>query len=143
MGSWTILIHLRLLSLMHLSYEYGHRKSDCPNERVIKCRNCEEVGHVSRECPKPTDWSKVQCRNCKVYGHTVKRCPEPVFENTSGFSGGGSDNGTGVGASGSWNTGGGTVAAEGNWAEVSADINIDTAGGSDDHWGSTESGVAW
>lgn len=22
------------------------------------------VGHMSRGCPKPTDWSRVQCKNC-------------------------------------------------------------------------------
>lgn len=31
---------------------------DCPEPRVIRCRNCEEEGHLSRECPKPKDWSK-------------------------------------------------------------------------------------
>lgn len=30
-------------------YNYGHRKSECPNERVMKCRNCDEIGHMSRE----------------------------------------------------------------------------------------------
>ena len=39
-----------------------------PNERVTKCRNCDEIGHESRDCPKPKDWSRVQCNNCKEYG---------------------------------------------------------------------------
>jgi hypothetical protein len=30
----------------------GHRKQDCTNERVMICRNCDEVGHTGRECPK-------------------------------------------------------------------------------------------
>ncbi|KAF1974139.1 hypothetical protein BU23DRAFT_118180 [Bimuria novae-zelandiae CBS 107.79] len=30
-------------------YEYGHRKSECTKERVMKCRNCEEIGHMSRD----------------------------------------------------------------------------------------------
>ena len=32
---------------------------DCPNEKKLVCRNCDEEGHLSRECPKPRDckWS--------------------------------------------------------------------------------------
>ncbi|KAG9246893.1 hypothetical protein BJ878DRAFT_247670 [Calycina marina] len=30
------------------SHQEGHSKNDCVNERVIKCRNCDEV----RDCPR-------------------------------------------------------------------------------------------
>ncbi|KAH6609715.1 hypothetical protein Trco_003061 [Trichoderma cornu-damae] len=43
----------------------------------VVCRNCEETGHYSKECPKPTDWSKVQCSNCEQFGHTKVRCKLP------------------------------------------------------------------
>jgi len=28
---------------------------DCTEERKWQCRNCDEWGHKSRECPKPLD----------------------------------------------------------------------------------------
>jgi hypothetical protein len=27
--------------------EYGHRKSECSTERILKCRSCDEIGHMS------------------------------------------------------------------------------------------------
>ncbi|CAZ81562.1 unnamed protein product [Tuber melanosporum] len=33
----------------------GHFSKDCTNERVPKCRNCDERGHVGKDCPKPRD----------------------------------------------------------------------------------------
>lgn len=53
-------------------------KSECTNEKVIQCRNCDEIGHHSKECPRPRDWSRVQCNNCGKMGHTVVRCKEPA-----------------------------------------------------------------
>lgn len=61
---------------------------ECDKPRVMKCRNCDEEGHASRECPKPRDWSRVKCRNCNNFGHGEKRCPEPPAENTGGDWGG-------------------------------------------------------
>lgn len=70
---------------------------ECPNPKVIKCRNCDEIGHTGRECPKPKDCklssihstgapadqrtgSRVQCSNCQQFGHTKVRCKEPTAE---------------------------------------------------------------
>lgn len=36
--------------------QLGHRKPDCPNKRIVK-----EIGHMIRECKKPTGWCRVQC----------------------------------------------------------------------------------
>ncbi len=43
----------------------------------MKCRNCDQEGHQSRECPEPLNMDKVQCRNCDEYGHLSKTCPKP------------------------------------------------------------------
>lgn len=43
----------------------------------VKCNNCEKYGHFKKECPEPTDWSKVQCRACNEFGHGAARCPGP------------------------------------------------------------------
>jgi hypothetical protein len=74
----------------------------------MQCRNCDEMGHSSRECPKPRDYSKVQCKNCNecrfaselqlvdsitnlVVGHTVVRCKAPKPEGDSSNAAGGGD----------------------------------------------------
>jgi len=33
---------------------------ECTEPRKVQCRNCDEFGHMSRECPKPRD-SKSFC----------------------------------------------------------------------------------
>ena len=45
----------------------GHMSRECPEPRnpaTVTCRNCEKVGHFSKDCDQPRDYSKVQCRNC-------------------------------------------------------------------------------
>lgn len=39
--------------------------------RIIKCFNCQSVGHPSFKCPKPI----VKCDNCKFMGHESSHCP--------------------------------------------------------------------
>ena len=91
------------------------------------CRNCDEgtcattfdknkltseVGHMSKECPKPRDYSRVKCNNCGQMGHTVKRCNEPIKEQTDDWGSGG---GTGGGAVGGWDNGGDATQPAGDW----------------------------
>ena len=54
--------------------------SDCTQERKIICRNCDAEGHVSKDCDKKKDWSRVTCSNCGEKGHGLKRCPQPPKE---------------------------------------------------------------
>lgn len=72
----------------------------------MKCRNCDEIGHSGKECPKPKDWSRVECSNCHKKGHGKARCPKPPQENEDdGFgdaAGGGGDWGAPAKASGGW-----------------------------------------
>lgn len=50
--------------------------SDCVNERVTKCMNCDAIGtHDTRSCPEPKDWSRVKCKHCGKMGHaSAARC---------------------------------------------------------------------
>ncbi len=109
----------------------------------MRCRNCDEEGHSSRECEKPKDWSRVQCRNCNEYGHGLKRCPHPVQEN----------------AEGGWGNGGETAAPAGSWADAPqesagswADAPQESAGAwaddtatatAEDSWGNADAGGGW
>lgn len=65
-------------------YEVGHRKADCPNEKVFKCNNCDEIGHHRKDCPKPRDWSRVQCNRCQQFGHTYVKCSQPALSLSQG-----------------------------------------------------------
>ena len=77
----------------------------------MKCRNCDEIGHMSKECTKKKDWSRVKCSNCEEFGHGKARCPQPLkeveddsFGADSGAAAGGGDCGNSgpVEASGGW-----------------------------------------
>lgn len=97
------------------------------NVENIQCRNCDEYGHTSRDCPKPRDCespngsgrsliadfaidSRVQCQNCKEMGHTKVRCTKPLVEDdaavgasTEGFDSIDPVAGS-AGGGGDWNT---------------------------------------
>lgn len=100
------------------------------------CRNCDETGHGSRECPKPRDYSRVECTNCHkseletlpacsyllnlfpLVGHTKVRCKEPEADANAGagdFNGDGEsgDMGTGGDFGGGDNTA--APAPAGDW----------------------------
>ncbi|TPX32871.1 hypothetical protein SmJEL517_g04052 [Synchytrium microbalum] len=54
------------------------------------CRNCNEVGHISRECPHPKVANEnTSCRNCEGKGHFSKDCPQITCNvcNQSGHKG--------------------------------------------------------
>ena len=99
---------------------------------MFTCRNCDEKGHFTKECPKPRDYSRVKCSNCEqstlraaqtlntsnigAVGHGKARCPLPPKEEGAdgGFGAadggfGGDDGGFGAtetNAGGDWNAGG-------------------------------------
>ncbi|XP_046639036.1 zinc finger CCCH domain-containing protein 18-like [Daphnia pulicaria] len=67
------------------------------------CFNCNEEGHMSRECPKPSTrgggrgggrgGSTATCYNCNEDGHMSRECPEPSTRGRGGGRGGGSGGG--------------------------------------------------
>ncbi|KKY21579.1 putative zinc knuckle transcription factor [Phaeomoniella chlamydospora] len=78
-------------NILQKSNEEGHKATDCTNPRAprdpstIQCRNCDQFGHVSRDCEQPKDWSRVTCTNCGEKGHTKVRCKQPpADENMAG-----------------------------------------------------------
>ncbi|OAL02324.1 hypothetical protein IQ06DRAFT_293010 [Phaeosphaeriaceae sp. SRC1lsM3a] len=81
------------------------------------------MGHFSRDCPKPRDYSKVQCSNCQQFGHTVKRCKEPIAEGDAM-----GDGGAVCGGDGGW----------GNTDDTGA-----ASGGGEASWGGDSGGGGW
>lgn len=88
--------------------------------------NCDAIGHMSKECEKPKDWSRVTCNNCGQIGHGVKRCPEPIKEVEAEDTGAGGDWGNGGAATG--NDGGATDGGAGGWGG-GEDVPATTGGG--------------
>ncbi|KAJ2993298.1 hypothetical protein NUW58_g1883 [Xylaria curta] len=62
--------------------ELGHISKNCPQEKVekervvIMCFNCNEPGHRVRDCPQERV-DKFACKNCGKGGHRAADCPEP------------------------------------------------------------------
>ncbi|KAI1778263.1 hypothetical protein F4818DRAFT_405366 [Hypoxylon cercidicola] len=55
----------------------SHSKAECPNPRVLKCRHCNEDGHLIRDCPTaPPQEFTGECRYCHKEGHMAKDCPD-------------------------------------------------------------------
>ncbi|KAL7307843.1 hypothetical protein TKK_0000163 [Trichogramma kaykai] len=60
----------------------GHRASECPE---VKCYNCDEQGHLSRDCPKPrAPTPTVSCQNCNA-PNTPDLPNDILASSTSGF----------------------------------------------------------
>ncbi|KAK4745013.1 hypothetical protein SAY87_011325 [Trapa incisa] len=45
------------------------------NHRDVVCRNCQQVGHMSRDCMGPL----MVCHNCGGRGHFAYECPSGRF----------------------------------------------------------------
>lgn len=64
--------------------ETGHVKKDCPNVKSksqassVICYNCNKTGHIKRDCPdfKRGQGSDVTCYNCNETGHIKRNCPK-------------------------------------------------------------------
>lgn len=108
---------------------------DCDKPRVMKCRNCDEEGHTSRECPKPRDWSRVKCRNCNQYGHGEKRCPELPAETTGGDWADAGGSAAASAAAGGWADS--ATETSGNWADDT------TAAAGNNDWGDAAASSGW
>ena len=62
---------------------------DCPQKKKMTCYNCNEEGHMSRDCPSGGgDRKPMSCYNCNQEGHMSRDCP-------TGGSGGGRGRGRG------------------------------------------------
>ena len=62
---------------------------------------------MSKECPKPRDYTRVKCQNCGEMGHTKVRCKQPPKEEEEVPDSGDVDQGgtgqvDGYGASSNW-----------------------------------------
>ena len=47
--------------------------------KTFKCRNCEQPGHIAKDCPQPN--LKLRCHRCNELGHKAQQCslPKPDF----------------------------------------------------------------
>uniref|UniRef100_A0A8C4TBP0 CCHC-type domain-containing protein n=1 Tax=Erpetoichthys calabaricus TaxID=27687 RepID=A0A8C4TBP0_ERPCA len=61
----------------HVFYPEGHKVIDC---NTIKCRNCKEEGHSTRQCRRP-----IICNLCGQEVHAFKDCPVS-YANVEGFA---------------------------------------------------------
>jgi hypothetical protein len=48
--------------------EVGHISKNCPNELVIVCLRCQQKGHLSQDCPN------IKCFRCNQIGHKSYEC---------------------------------------------------------------------
>jgi hypothetical protein len=50
------------------------------NEDTRKCYNCNEVGHISRDCKKEKKQQTAKCFNCGKPGHQMRECQGEKME---------------------------------------------------------------
>ena len=56
----------------------------------VVCFECQEVGHLQRDCPKlrqqktAKSTRKIQCYKCKEFGHIKRKCPQATEHKSTG-----------------------------------------------------------
>ncbi|KAK7435472.1 zinc knuckle [Colletotrichum acutatum] len=58
----------------HVSREC-HVSREGPEPRKIECRDCDEEGHLSKDCEKPVGITRIKCNNCAP--ELRRRPPQP------------------------------------------------------------------
>lgn len=55
--------------------EQGHMARECPHRKILACHNCGINGHISRDCQKNNQYRQIRCFSCKEEGHSRGECP--------------------------------------------------------------------
>lgn len=78
--SRMILISVPIFTEGHLNWMIINKdkfpSSNNTKGRQFRCLNCQEKGHLAKNCPKPP--GKKHCYMCGVEGHLEPRCPNKI-----------------------------------------------------------------
>lgn len=55
-------------------YRRGYRGGrSCGRTEPFRCYNCDEVGHITRDCPLPR---RPRCNHCQTTGNAIEDCTD-------------------------------------------------------------------